>query len=138
MGRVAVLRLGLGGGLRLDQAVRHPDHAGLAVQFEEQLDLAILAGLADRLQPHLQRLAGVDLDRDLFARRHAVEEGAGRQGAHRAVGSVATHVVEEDLGIHQVAVQVFIIDPEAQKIVRHLRPHRFQIDLGKMLAGAVG
>ena len=80
-----VLRLGLGGRLGLDRAVRHPDHARLAVQLEEHLDLAVLGRLAHRLQADFQRLAGVDLDRDLLARLHAVEEGRRRQRAHRAV-----------------------------------------------------
>ena len=101
---------GAGGRWRLTSRFGTRIDARLAVEFEEHLDLAVLVGFADGLQADLQRLAGVDLGADFFAGLHAVEEGLGRQGAHRAVDPVAAHVVEEHLGIHQVAVQILVID----------------------------
>ena len=113
---VALLRLRFGGGLGLDRPVRHPDHPRLSVQLEEHLHFAVIGGFPHGLQADFQRLAGVDLGGDLVARRHAVEEGAGRQGADRAIHPVAAHVIQKDLGIHQVAVQILVIDAQTVEI----------------------
>ena len=67
VGVVAVLGLAAGGELGDGGAVGDADDARLAVELEEDADLALLVGLADRLQAQDQRLAALELDRDLVA-----------------------------------------------------------------------
>ena len=95
----------------------------MAVQLEEHLHLAVISGLAHRLQPDFQRLAGVNLRGNLFARLHAIKEGTRWQGADRTIEPMAAHIVEEDLGIHQIAVQILIIDDKAAEIGRDFGAH---------------
>ena len=137
---VGVRRVGLGcGGLGTGRlAVGDADHAGLAVQLEKHPDLAIVLRVADGDQPDLKRLAGIDLGGDLFFGRHAVKEGEGRQGPHRAISRVAHGVVGKDLGIHQVAVQILVVDCRAVECRADLGARLFQIDRGQVLAGAFG
>ena len=90
------------------------------------------------MQADFQRLSGVNLGGDLLTRLHAVEEGARRQGAHRAIHPVTTHVVEEHLGIHQIAVQIFVIDGKAVQIGRNLGAHRLKVHGWDTRAGTGG
>ncbi|ANW03075.1 hypothetical protein LMTR13_25950 [Bradyrhizobium icense] len=52
MGGIATLRLPthLAAGCR--SPIRNCDHPRLAIQFEKELDLAVIARLADRIGPH--------------------------------------------------------------------------------------
>ena len=60
-------------------------------------------------------LPGIDLDRDLLPRLHAVEVDRRRQRPDRAVVLVPAQVVGEDLGIHQVAAEVLVIDARRRR-----------------------
>ncbi|MPL71091.1 hypothetical protein SDC9_16859 [bioreactor metagenome] len=123
---------------RFHRPVRHAHRARLAVQLEEHLHLAGLVGLAHRLIADLERLARVDLGRDLLARLHAIEEDRRRQGAHRPVLPVPAHVVEEDLRIHQIARQILVIDGIAVQLGRELCPRRLEIDRRQMQPRPLG
>ncbi|ODM71548.1 hypothetical protein [Bradyrhizobium elkanii] len=57
MGRVTALRVRARLNTGSCPAVRNDDDAGLAVQFEENLDLPVLARLADRRQLHEEHFA---------------------------------------------------------------------------------
>jgi len=119
------------------QAVQHADGAGLAVEFEEDFDFTIFVHVRHGLQTDFQDLAGVDLGHDLFTRLHAVKERSGRQGADWAIGSVASHVIKEDLGIHQIAVQILVIDGFAFKLRRQVGTDVVQMYMVLMLARTV-
>ncbi len=136
--RVAGIGLGPHRGLGLHPSVRHPDAARLAVQLEEHLGLAGLVGLGDGLHQDFQRLAGVDLGRDLLARLHAVEEGPGRQGPDRTVEPVALGVFGEDLGIHQVAVEVLVVDRPVLEPRRERRALGREVHRRHLGTGAAG
>jgi phosphoribosylaminoimidazole-succinocarboxamide synthase len=102
-------------------AVGHPDHPGLAVQFEEHPHIARIEVSPTACRRISSVLPGSISADDLLARLHAVEEGAWSAacGPGRTSGA-AWHIVEEDLGIHQIAHQVLVIDGEALKLLRHL------------------
>ena len=119
------------------RTIRHPHHAGLAVQLEEHLNFAIFIGVRHGLEPQLHRLAFLQLDPDLFRRLHAIEIGQRRQYADRAVITVAAHIVHEHLGIHQVAAQILVIDFEPVELLRDFRAHGLQILWRQRLAGAL-
>ena len=48
------------------------------------------------------------------------------------------HVVEEDLGIHEVAVEVFVIHNATVEVGHELGAGFFEVDGGQCLAGAFG
>ena len=135
MAGVGVHRLGACGGLGLDGAVGHPDHARLAVQLEEHLHFAVFRGFPHRLQPDLKRLAGVNFGGDLFAGLHAVKECPRRQGPHRAIKPVAAHVIQKDARIHQIAVQILVIDGKAHQLFGKGAAHLLKIHRRHQRAG---
>lgn len=55
-------------------AVRHLDHARLAIELEEDTHLPLLVRVAHGLQAHDERFALLDGDGDVLAYLHAVEE----------------------------------------------------------------
>ena len=64
-------------------AIRHAQRARLAVELEEHRARAVLVRIAGGDVAHDQRLAALEIDVDLLARFHAVEE-------HRRWASVPT------------------------------------------------
>ena len=120
MGGVAFARFGFGGGFAFDRAIGHADDARLAVQFKEHPNIAFVGRITHGLQANLKRFARVDFGRNFLARFHAVKEGLGGQHPHGAIGLVAGDVIKEDFGIHQVAVQIFIVDLIAAQIFDQL------------------
>jgi hypothetical protein len=90
-------------------AVWHADLAGLAVHFEEDLDLTRVRSGTDGEQYDLQPLPGINFRGDLFTGLHAAEKCVGGKRAHKAMDSVAGAVIHEDFRIHQLSVEVFII-----------------------------
>ena len=51
---------------------------------------------------------------------------------------MAAHVIKEDLGIHQIAVQVLIVDIQTVQFCRQLSAGGFQIHGRQMRARAAG
>jgi hypothetical protein len=108
-------------------------------------DFAFVRRLTHRLQADFQRLAGVDFRSNLITGVHAVKERQRRKNTHRAIGPMSGAVVHEDLGIHEKAVQVFVINGLAlglfstkAQVFSQFRAGRFKIDRRKAQAGAVG
>ncbi len=137
MGGVAGFGARAGGGGGTCAALGDADGARLPVQFKEHLDVAGVVAVAERQQLDFQGLAGVDLDADLLARFHPVEEGRGGQGADRAVDAVTLGIVGEHLGVHQPAVQVLVVDRAFQRCFQ-LGAGGGQIDRRHQRAGAGG
>ena len=137
---MGVVALGFGAHRRggLDHAIGHRDRPWLAVEFEIDLDVAFIIGLGNGLHADLKGLARRDFSRDFLALLHAIEESLGWQGAHRTIGTVATHIVEEHLGIHQIAIEILIINLEAFQLLGQFLAHIFQLDRWQMLARTLG
>jgi hypothetical protein len=91
---------------RRHAGLRDARRARLAVQFEGDLDVALLVRPAHALLADDEGLAPLDLDGDLLALAQAVEEGGRRQHRDVAVVAAVRGVVLEHLRIHEIRGEV--------------------------------
>ncbi|SMX50740.1 hypothetical protein PEV8663_04786 [Pelagimonas varians] len=138
MGLVGGVGFGAGCGLRRDFAVGHADGARLAVQFKEDLHFAFVIRLAQCLHADFQRFAGIDFRCDLLSGLHPVKEGLRWQCPHRTIAAMAAHIIKEDLGIHQVSVQILVIDGFAFQQARQFGSGGFDINRFGVQSGTIG
>jgi hypothetical protein len=78
--------------------VGHPHDAGLAVQLEEDPNLAVLVRLADRLAADYQHLAAFQFDRNLLACGQPVEIDGGGQDFRRPIALLGGAKSQNTLG----------------------------------------
>ncbi len=88
----------IGGGV----TVGHADHARLAVQLEEDAGLTLLVNIADDLESDDVGFARLEVDRDLVAADHAVEEDRRRQIGDGAVFADGGGELDEHLRVHEI------------------------------------
>ncbi len=101
-------------GFGLDGAVEDDALAWAAVEFEGECALAVFIGLAHVNEFDDEDLAFFDFDGDFLAGFESVEEGGcGKDGGAAEVSHELFHI-GEDLGIHQMAVEVVVVDVAMQ------------------------